>query len=396
MPSSFAEHTLRVESAVLSSPSAPVTDAPFAKGMRPQQRIDEFDAMRGIAIVFVMYLHAYFGPWSTVPRRELITLHLMLLVANSSVPAFLFMSGFLSARDHSPSFARFFEARLRRVALPLAFWMIAALAFEVWMAGRLTTDLVRAFALFDIAGQFYYVLVLLMLTAAIYPLRHVEDRDLKWFVIAAFVVNVAMIAYYRTHPLEGFWWSMAYRNPLVWVFSFTFGLYLARTRADVRFNHAIITAAGIGMVLVAAIYVYLGERGPGYPNSYFGETVFLFGVLGLIVYPASVRALGRTAVGRGLLWPFRWLAPFAFGIYLVHKPYFIGELSDRAISGGPLSNDYLELVGALFLVGGAASIAFVCAANVLFPRFARLMLGVEQPRVPEPAVDTTAELRRAD
>ena len=383
-----------MESAVLLRPSAPVTVAPFAKGMRPQQRIDEFDAMRGIAIVFVMYLHAYFGPWSTVPRGELVTLHLTLLVANSSVPAFLFMSGFLSARDHSPTFARFFATRLRRVAVPLAFWMIAALAFEVWLAGHLTTDLVRSFALFDIAGQFYYVLVLLILTAAIYPLRHVEDRDLKWFVIAAFVVNIAMITYYRMNPLEEFWWSMAYRNPLVWVFSFTFGLYLARTRADVRFNRAIITAAGIGIVVVAALYVYIGERGTGYPNSYFGETVFLFGVLGLIVYPAAVRALGSTTIGRGLLWPFRWLAPFAFGIYLVHEPYFIGELSDRAISGGPLSNDYLELVGALFLVGGAAAIAFVWTTNVLFPRFAALMLGVEQPRVPEPAIDTTAELPR--
>ncbi len=380
----------------MSSSPALLSPAPFAKGMRPQERIEEFDALRGIAIVFVMYLHAYFGPWSTVPRGQLITLHLTLLIANSAVPAFLFMSGFLSARDRSPSFAALIEARLRRVAIPLAFWMIAALLFEVWMAGHLTADLVKSFALFDIAGQFYYVLVLLILTAALYPLRHVEDHHLKWFVIAAFLVNIAMITYYRTNPLEGFWWSMAYRNPLVWVFSFTFGLYVARTQAHVRFNHTIIVAASVGMALVAAVYLYIGERGEGYPNSYFGETVFLFGVLGFIVYPAGLRALSRTTIGLGLLWPFRWLAPFAFGVYLVHKPYFVGELSDRAISGGPLSNDYLELVGALFLVGGAASIAFVWAMNVLFPRFSALMLGVEQPRRSEPEAEVAIELPRRD
>ena len=346
------------------------------------QRIDEFDALRGIAILYVMYLHAYFGPWATTPTSELLFLRLTHIVANSAVPVFLFMSGFLSARDRSSDFPTLIEARLRRLAMPLAFWMICALAFESWHAGGLTPTLIRAFALFDIAGQFYYVVVLLILTAALYPLRFVEDRHLKWFVIAALIVNAAMIFYYRTHPLQGFWWSIAYRNPLVWVFSFMFGLYIARTQGDVRFNHAIIAAASVGMAVITAIYVYVGQFGPGYPDSYFGLTVFGFAVCGFVVYPAGLRALERSRAGHALLAPFRWLAPYAFAIYLVHKPYFVGELSDQLISGTFLSNDYLQLVGSLFLVGGAASIAFVVIVTALFPRFAALMMGVEMPRRP--------------
>ena len=73
-------------------------------------------------------------------------------------------------------------------------------------------------------------------------------------------------------------------------------------------------------------------------------------------------------------------APYAFAIYLVHKPYFIGELSDRLISDSFLANDYFQLVGSLFLVGGVASIVAVVATAALFPRFAALMLGVEAPR----------------
>lgn len=368
----------------MSSPPLSSTSAGTSVHASPARRIDEFDALRGIAIVFVMYLHAYFGPWATTPPGELLFLRLTHIVANSAVPLFLFMSGFLSARDRSADFGTLFEARLRRLAIPLLFWMVAALAFEGWQAGRLTPALVRAFALFDIAGQFYYVIVLFILTAALYPLRYVENRRLKWFVASAFAVNLAMIVFYRAHPLQGFWWSIAYRNPPVWVFSFTFGLYVGRTQGHVRFNRTIIAAACVGMLLVATAYVYAGVRGSGYPNSYFGVTVFLFAALGFIVYPAGLRALDRTSAGRVLLAPFCALAPYAFAIYLVHKPYFVGELSDRLISGTPLALDYLELVGSLFVVGGAASIIFVVMVNRLFPRFSTLMLGVEQPRrVPE-------------
>lgn len=352
---------------------------------RPHGRIEEFDALRGIAILFVMYLHAYFGPWSGTPQSELLFLHLTHLIANSAVPLFLFMSGFLSARDRSSGFGTFFEARLRRLAVPLAFWMLCALAFKAWHVGGLNPALIRAFALFDIAGQFYYVIVLLMLTAALYPVRFVSDRHLRWIVVAALVVNVAMIIYYRTHPLDGFWWSIAYRNPLVWLFAFTFGLYVGRTRGDVRFSRPAIAAAGVGMAFVTILYLYIGQFGEGYPNSYFGVTVFAFATCGFIVYPAGIRALTRSDTGRTVLAPFRALAPYAFAIYLVHQPYFVGELSDTLISDTPLARDYLQLVGSLFLVGGAASIAFVVAVDRLFPRFAALMIGVEQPRRPAPA-----------
>ena len=362
----------RVSSTVASAPAGPVTPRP--------ERIEEFDALRGIAILFVMYLHAYFGPWSTTPPGELLFLRLTHIVANSAVPVFLFMSGFLGARDRSPTFGALIESRLRRLAVPLAFWMIAALGFEVWREGQLTSEMIRSFALFDIAGQFYYVVVLLLLIAAVYPLRHVSDEHLKWVVALAFVVNLAMIAYYQMNQLQGFWWSIAYRNPLVWVFSFTFGLYIARTRGNVRFSGAVVAVASIAMALVTAIYVYQGIAGPGYPNSYFGVTVFLFAACGFIVYPAGLRALGETRGGRLLLTPFIALAPYAFGIYLVHKPYFVGELSDRLISDTFLANDYLQLVGSLFIVGGAASIVFVVVTNALFPRFSALILGVDRPR----------------
>jgi len=367
---------------VSSSPTSP--PAPSGSPTPRRARIDEFDALRGIAILYVMYLHAYFGPWSTTPPGELLFLRLSHLVANSAVPVFLFMSGFLGTRDRSPTFGAFIEGRLRRLAVPLAFWMVMALGFEAWQAGQLTPELIRRFALFDIAGQFYFVFVLLVLSTALYPLRYMGNAHLKWVVVAAFIVNLAAIGYYQMHPLQGFWWSVAYRNPLVWVFSFTFGLYVARVQGDVRFPRWITIAAGVAMALVTSAYLVGGIWGSGYPNSYFGVTVFLFAACGFVVYPAGLRAINRTLAGRRLLAPFVALAPYAFAIYLVHQPYFIGELSDRLVSDSFLANDYLQLVGSLFVVGGAASIAFVVITNALFPRFSELMLGVERPRRRDP------------
>lgn len=358
-----------------SLPASAATPPPAAPA-----RIDEFDALRGGAILLVLFLHAVFGPWATAPRPELVTLHVLQLFANSAVPMFLFMSGFLLARDRSPRFALFLRSRLRRLVLPMMFWMLAALLFEAWQQDGISRDLLRAFAAFNISGQFYYLVVLLVLTIACYPARHWPQSRLRWLTIAAFAVNVVTIRYYEGRGLEDWFAVFAYRNPLVWVFAFTLGLYLGRTRGHLAFGRRATLAAVAAMIAIGAIYLAYGELGGWYPTSYFGVTVFLFGALGFVVYPAGVRALARSRAGRAVLAPMRALSPYAFGIYLVHKPFFVGWLSDRLVSDGPFSHDYLRLVFALFVVGGAASIVFVVAADRLAPRFAALLLGVEHPR----------------
>jgi peptidoglycan/LPS O-acetylase OafA/YrhL len=352
------------------------------------RRIDEFDVLRGAAILMVIYLHAYFTPWAGVPQWELVVLHVSQLFANSAVPTFVFMSAFLLARDRSPDFASFTRHRVHRLMVPLLFWMTAALVFVAWRQGALTFDMLRSFALFDIEGQFYFVFVLLVLTFAAYPLRHVGGPRLRRIVVAAFAVNLATVAYYSVQPLSGLAMTIAYRNPLMWVFAFTSGLWLGRTRGDVSFGGRVTALATGGMAVVAAVYLVQGERG-GYPNSYFGVTVFLFAGLGFLVYPAAVRSIQRWRVGHVLLAPVRALSPYAFAIYLVHKPYFVGYLSDRLVSHGPFARDYLSLVLALSVVGGVASIAAVVGAARLAPGLAWTLLGIE-PRRPMRTGDTGA------
>lgn len=343
----------------------------------PPARIEEFDALRGAAILLVMFLHAYFSAWAVTPHWELITVRAVHLVAHSAVPVFMFMSGFLLAFDRSPNFATFTRRRLYRLGLPMFVWMSAALAFEAWMRGGLSRELLTSFALFDVEGQFYYLFVLLVLTFAAYPLRHVPAAWLGPIAAAAFVVNLATVLYYATQPIGGLFATIAYRNPLMWVFPFTFGLWLGRTRGHVAFEPRTTRLAAAGMATIAIAYLARGEATGVYPTSYFGASVFLFDALGLVIYPAAMRTLATSRGGRLVLAPLNAIAPYAFALYLVHKPYFLGALSDRLVSNGRFADDYLLLMGALFVVGGGGAIATVVALSRVAPRFAALFLGVD-------------------
>lgn len=77
--------------------------------------------------------------------------------------------------------------------------------------------------------------------------------------------------------------------------------------------------------------------------------------------------------------PLSALAPYAFAVYLVHKPYFEGYLADRVVSHSRFAEDYLLLMCALFVVGGGTAIAAVVAVTRLAPRFAAVVLGVDAP-----------------
>ena len=337
--------------------------------------------MRGAAILLVIYLHAYFSPWAVTPGSELLALHVTHLFANSSVPVFLFISGYLLARDSSRDVLQYAARRARRIVLPMAVCMTAILAWTAWQAGGLDRSMLRSFALFDISGQYYYLAVLLILTVAAYPVRRWDARRLAWLAAAAFVANLAMVTWYQVHGLgDANGAELAYRNPLMWVFAYDFGLAVARARGTPLWGARAVAAATVGMVAVFAVYLAHGLATGDYPVSYFGVTVFLFSSLSLIVYPAAVAGLGRLRAGRAVLAPFRALAPYAFAIYLLHKPFFIGVLSDRVVSHSVLAGDFMQLMLGLFVVGGSGAILFVVAvARIGGPRV-RALIGVDPPR----------------
>lgn len=347
------------------------------KGAAPA-RLREFDVMRGAAIIFVVYLHAWFSPWEVTPHHDIVAMHVIHLFAHGAVPVFLFIAAFLQARDRSPSFVGFQRKKALRVYVPMFTWMVAALLYRTWQDGW-DAGLLRRFLLFDISGQFYYLFVLAFFFAVFFFVRGWTTTRLGWLAVVAFVVNFGAIVFYERGPqLAGDYATLAYRNPLCWVFFYASGFWAARRFEALGFARAW-AAPAVGVAVVAgATYLFVGEGRGYYPISYFGVTVFLFSCSAIVLYVAAADWLLRSRPGEVLTAPLRWLSPYSFAIYLVHMPFFVGYVTTQLVSDSRVKDDYWQLMNSLFVVGFVSALLFVLAASALLPRLAGLVLGVER------------------
>jgi len=347
---------------------------------RSRAYFPELDVLRGAAIVFVVYLHAYFSAWGVTPRREVVAMHVIHLFAHAAVPVFLFVSGFLLAGEPPAPFRQF--ARRKGVALgvPLIVWMTAALAYRAWDENGLSWPLMRSFLLFDVSGQYYYLFVLAVFLFAGFFVRGWSARQLGGLAAIAFVVNLATVLYYQSSDLSGTFATLAYRNPLSWVFFFAAGLLVARSRGTLELPHWLLAGGILTMAVILAVYLIQGEVFDYYPVSYFGLTTFLFSCLSVVVYPSLVHSLVTTRWGTVAASPLRWLSRYAFAIYLAHEPFFVGYVTNRYVSGSALNDDYFKLMGALFAVGFATSLAFVVVVDHIAPRWLTQLVGIERHR----------------
>ncbi len=334
--------------------------------------------MRGVAIILVVYLHAWFSAWAVTPHSQVLAIHVIHLFAHSAVPVFFFMSAYLLAHDSSANFGEYVRRKLQRILLPLAVAMTATLLYRLWQEGW-TAQLRHDLLVFDLAGQYYYLLVLVVFMAGFWPARFVPQRRLTQLLVVAFAINLATIAWYQSSTISGDFATFAYRNPAVWVFSFAFGYWSGRRGDALAYATRLLPAALAAMAAIMTFYLVRGEGFGDYPVSYFGVSVFLFACCGLAAYPALARmALSRRITAIAVR-PFEELSRYAFAIYLFHIPFFLGWLTDTYVSDSAVKTDYWDLLHTRFLVAFVSTTVFVVLAAKLWPRGAELFLGVDPP-----------------
>ena len=106
----------------------------------------------------------------------------------------------------------------------------------------------------------------------------------------------------------------------------------------------------------------------------------------------------RTAAGVFALRPAVFLSRYAFAIYLVHMPFFVGYLTNRFIAPWTLVNtEWFVLMNSLFVFGFVTATAFVVLMGALLPRLSAELLGInakrQEPRV-KAQMDEASVLKR--
>lgn len=342
--------------------------------MNPRPHLPHLDLLRGAAIIAVVYLHAYFTPWPEVSRGGQSALHIAHLFAHGAVPLFLLIAAYLQAAGPRESILGHLRGRAWSVWLPAALWMLATLAYRFLTDGAGTGPW-RDFALFDISGQFYFIWLLLVFGVLLTQARRIPDRWVWPVVALAFAANLGAIAWYENHgSISGVFATLAYRNPLAWVFFPALGYALGRKGFAVPRRPAVYGGLA-GMALSGAAYAYPGLADDTWPVSYFGVSVFAFSASAMPVYLAlGHRALSLSPVARPLV----GLSRYAYPIYLVHLPFAIGLGTEKLLGDGSSWPNYWLLLHANAAVGLLVPLAVVRELDKASPWLAARTLGVRR------------------
>jgi len=350
---------------------------PILEAMQGSSRVHfpQFDFLRGAAIVAVVYLHAYFTAWPEVSQHGLTAVRGAHLVAHGAVPLFFLISAFLQAQGGRETVSEHLRRRWWSTWFPALLWMLAALAYRMLNDGASWT-LARDLALFNISGQFYFVWLLLLFGVGLTQAWRVPPARWPLVVAAAFLLNLGTVIFYELNGgLGGLDGTVAYRNPLAWVFFPVFGAWLGQRGRDAMPLRVVVPALAV-MAAAAVTYFVQGLQFNHWPNAYFGVSVFAFSAAAMCVYPALAKGIVLAGAGA----PFVALSRYAFAIFLVHLPFVMGFGTRELLGDGATWSNYWLLLHANAIVGLVVSLALVRELDKASPRLGALIFGIRRQR----------------
>jgi probable poly-beta-1,6-N-acetyl-D-glucosamine export protein len=151
------------------------------------------DALRGIAIIAVVAIHAIYlagnpdAPYYIYYRQ----------ILNFAVPVFFFMAGYWASREKVASFDEckmFLKRRLSRICLPYLFWSVIFLGLSFIKARDINLQKGVFSLLTGGACMGYYFIIAIAQLYVLTPLLQLMNRKLKLYgLLAVLVFNLAAI-----------------------------------------------------------------------------------------------------------------------------------------------------------------------------------------------------------
>lgn len=283
------------------------------------KRIDYFDMLRGVAIIFVIICHSYSGNPLSGNIKEEIYLMIRQMVT-CAVPIFLAESGFFLSNKvfaNRTEFFKFFLTHSFRVWLPMVIWSIPLFFFKAHDNPGLSI-------LFLLLGGYsiYYFIALIIQYYAMQPLFRKINRG---GVIMCFIVTAIFLAadnYYTSiqgHHLSIFFECAPF---VMWLAYPAIGYYIGKNNRDYKvYPWIIMMFIGLVACVLETKWLYgFHENGDG--ATKISALVFSFSTI-MVLFNDKTQSFFES----NKLW-YRclvYVGELSFGIYLIHK-YFIDYL----------------------------------------------------------------------
>jgi len=347
----------------------------------------EIELLRGFAMLGIVFIHV--GAFADLAGRASATAwacDYLIHLADFGVPLFFAISGYMLAWKHPrPSGAPGFLWKRLKFILPpyLAFSAVYG-AYNVIVLGEPVPRAAASFALFDAAGAFWFVAVIIQLYV-LYPLLARRQSDLEARGQGARLLLASALLYVAWHALLGPWASsgidslggglgrtITERLFPGYLLFFVIGMHAARHGALAsRLTRALgsLPMAAVALLGAAAL-MYLGD---GLWWRLLVVPYFLVASAGLVRASFALMRWGGLGL-KGL----EAIGKYSFGIYLAHVlviALVVNRLNALSVSpSGPL----------FYVVLYPATVAISLALLVVLSRlpYGHLIAGARRNRGP--------------
>ena len=338
-----------------------------------KNRIEYFDVLRAIAIVYVIAIHSF--TLLNVSDSNTLTYHLAIIwrqIIGCAVPIFLAISGyFLSKKEVSSNdlYLAFLKKQVPRVYIPMLVWSIPYLLLSIY-TGK---DIGKSIIFFFIGGfSVYYFIALIVQYYFLLPFIQKHGSKIKGLIISALVSAACMIVlFYMTNvknisiPLIFYAGSFP-----VWIVFFVLGIYLGR-RDQVSVSSKslfIFTIAGL-LISIAETYlhIYISGSFQGLGIK-LGAFIYSFAVI-LFLFSLQTNKSSNSPIWRYLV----YLGRISFGVYLTHL-FFLSYLVRPVVNQLNVNNYFIDQ-GLIIIITVLCCVIFIWTTRKLNKSLAIKYLG---------------------
>ncbi len=204
-----------------------------------ENRIEEFDILKGFGILTVVMFHSIFYNFQTYDKMTKNILYFFAPFGTPVVVIFFFVSGFLAYKsyDKNKNSWNFISKKLKIFLPPYFLWSTIYIVLEIYFghyAGISYNlnlwNILSEYAFATAYLPFYFLFVLLILfifTPYFFHFKKLMPLMVILFTLGIFFTSLYYIPQYYGHEIIDS--MVTYRNPLLWAFFYLWGMHTSKT-----------------------------------------------------------------------------------------------------------------------------------------------------------------------